>query len=143
MKKLFITFLTGALFAFGLALSGMAQPSVVLAFLDITGNWNPALLLVMAGAIGVTLPAYRLLFRSGKPLLAERFDLPAATRVSGKLIAGSALFGIGWGLSGYCPGAALVALPGGALETGVFIAAMLAGFGISRLLDSVFPAASD
>ncbi|WNV05221.1 DUF6691 family protein [Candidatus Methylospira mobilis] len=142
MKKLLITFLTGALFAFGLALSGMAQPSVVLAFLDITGNWNPALLLVMAGAIGVTLPAYRLLFRSGKPLLAERFDLPAATRISGRLITGSALFGIGWGLSGYCPGAALVALPG-ALETGVFIAAMLAGFWISRLLDSVFPAAAD
>ena len=141
MKKLLITFLIGALFAFGLALSGMAQPGVVLAFLDITGSWNPALLLVMAGAIGVALPAYRVLFRSGKPLFAERFDLPAATRVTGRLVAGSALFGIGWGLSGYCPGAALVALPGGAPETGVFIAAMLTGFWLVRLQDSVFPAA--
>jgi uncharacterized protein len=141
MKKLLITFLIGALFAFGLALSGMAQPGVVLAFLDITGRWNPALLFVMAGAIGVALPAYRVLFRSKKPLFAERFDLPSATRVTGRLIAGSALFGAGWGVSGYCPGAALVALPGGALETGIFVAAMLTGFWLSRLQDSVFSTA--
>jgi uncharacterized membrane protein YedE/YeeE len=138
MKKLLIPFLIGALFAYGLALSGMAQPAVVLAFLDVTGDWNPALLLVMAGAIGVALPAYRLLFRRKKPLLAQRFDLPVAVRVTGRLLAGSALFGVGWGLSGYCPGAALAALPGGAVETILFIAAMLTGFWCSHLQDSFF-----
>lgn len=133
MKKLLLSFLIGALFASGLALSGMAQPGVVLAFLDVTGRWNPALLFVMAGAIGITLPSYLALFRTKKPWFATQFDLPAQTRVTRQLITGSALFGIGWGLSGYCPGAALVALPGSALETGVFVSAMLGGFWLSRL----------
>lgn len=128
MKMWMTAFLTGALFGFGLGMSGMAQPGIVLGFLDVTGNWNPSLMAVMGGAIGVNLPAYQWLFRRAHPLFSARFQLPAKHRIDRKLLLGSAIFGIGWGLSGYCPGTGIVAVSGGAIEALAFTGAMLVGF---------------
>lgn len=128
MKAMLSAFSAGLLFALGLGLSGMAQPAVVLAFLDVTGHWNPALMAVMAGAIGVTLPAYQWLFRNRRPLFEQSFHLPPPERITLRLIAGSALFGVGWGLSGYCPGAGLLAGAGAVPTAMVFSVGMLAGF---------------
>lgn len=136
MKCLLSAFLIGLLFALGLGLSGMAQPAVVLAFLDVTGPWNPALMAVMAGAIGVTLPAYQWLFRRGRPLFVERFQLPPAGRITARLIGGSVLFGVGWGLSGYCPGAGLLAASGGIPAGIIFTIGMLAGFFVFKRQES-------
>ena len=141
MKAILSAFTVGFVFTLGLGMSGMAQPAVVLAFLDITGHWNPALLAVMGGAIGVTLPAYQWLFKRKRPFLAAAFALPRPTRPSLRLFAGSTLFGIGWGLSGYCPGAGLVAVAGGALEPMAFTLAMLAGFYLQKRQET--PAISD
>jgi uncharacterized membrane protein YedE/YeeE len=119
----------------------MADPAVVLGFLDPAGDWNPALAFVMAAAVGVTSVGYRLLFRRGRPLWAERFALPTATALDARLLGGAALFGIGWGLAGYCPGPALASLA--ALQPGtlVFVVAMLAGMILARALPRPAPAA--
>ena len=117
----------GLLFGIGLWLSGMAHPQKVLDFLDITGNWDPSLLLVMAGAVAVTALFFRPILKR-KPLdFRNSIDLP--------LIAGSAIFGIGWGIGGYCPGPALTALSNLTLEPVVFVAAMVAG----GLLAKIWP----
>jgi uncharacterized membrane protein YedE/YeeE len=121
-------FLAGLLFALGLGLSGMTQPAVVLGFLDVGGDWNPALMAVMAGAIGVNLPACQWLLRLPRPLWSARFHLPPHGGLDRELVAGSALFGIGWGLSGYCPGTGIVAVSGGGLPAIAFTLSMVAGF---------------
>lgn len=102
--------LCGLLFGAGLALSGMTDPAKVLGFLDVAGQWDPALIFVMGGAVCVTVIAFRFVLRLPQPCLVERFHLPGSQRVDAKLLAGAAIFGIGWGLAGYCPGPALVAL---------------------------------
>ena len=123
-----IALLSGVLFGLGLALSGMVLPQKVQGFLDVSGQWDPSLMLVMAGALLVYLPGY---FYWVKPRqLAwnrEHFHLPTKTRLDGRLVFGSALFGIGWGLGGICPGPALTALPVGGVMLWSFVLAMVSG----------------
>lgn len=127
--------LTGALFSAGLAVAGMTQPNRVLAFLDVTGAWNPSLVLVMGGAIVVFAGAYRWTARMSRPVLAARFARPSAGRVHMRLVLGAMLFGSGWGLAGYCPGPALASLGAGHMQAALFVAAMVAGIGLVQWLD--------
>ena len=117
----------GLLFGIGLWLSGMAHPKKVLDFLDVAGNWDPSLLLVMAGAVAVTLVAFRPVVKWPKPLFAPQFAQPALTEIDAPLVIGAAVFGLGWGIGGYCPGPALTALSNPSVEPFVFVAAMIAG----------------
>ncbi|MCJ7528823.1 MAG: YeeE/YedE family protein [Methyloceanibacter sp.] len=126
--------LAGLIFGLGLLISGMANPAKVQNFLDLAGTFDPSLIFVMAGAVMVTFAGYRLVLRRPRPVLAERFYLPTAKDIDARLIGGAALFGIGWGLSGFCPGPAIVSLPLLATGTLVFVPAMLAGIAVARLL---------
>jgi uncharacterized membrane protein YedE/YeeE len=127
-------FVAGAVFAVGLALSGMTDPGKVLGFLDVAGAWDPTLVFVMAGAVGVYTPLYALITRRRRrPLLAPAFALPAGRAIDRRLLGGAALFGVGWGLSGYCPGPALTSLGAAAAPAAVFAAAMVAGMAAWRL----------
>lgn len=119
-------------FGLGIIVSGMGNPAKVLAFFDVAGTWDPSLAFVMAGALAVTAIGYRIAFARGAPLLATEFNLPTATRVDAQLIAGSAVFGIGWGLTGFCPGAALPMLAIGRLEPLIFTADLVAGLIAAR-----------
>ena len=126
---------TGALFAVGLLLSGMASPAKVVGFLDVTGGaWDPSLAFVMAGAIAVHAPLARLIRARRAPLLARTFHTPPASRIDRRLLAGAAIFGVGWGLSGYCPGPALVGLATLATPVVAFVGAMLAGIALARVI---------
>jgi uncharacterized protein len=127
MKINAISFISGLLFAIGLGISGMTDPAVILAFLDITGAWNPSLLAVMGGAVGVNLILFRLAFGRGKPVFGAEFSLPWQKSIDGRLVGGSVLFGAGWGLVGYCPGPALVALTSGSMAVATFVGAMAVG----------------
>jgi uncharacterized membrane protein YedE/YeeE len=129
-----VNLLAGVIFGLGLLISGMANPAKVQNFLDLAGTFDPSLIFVMAGAVAVTFIGYRLVLKRPKPLLAERFYLPPASIIDGRLLLGAAVFGIGWGLSGFCPGPAIVALPLLAKGTLVFVPAMLAGIAVARLL---------
>ena len=130
-------FMLGLLFAFGLGISGMTQPHKVLGFLDVAGSWDPALTFVMIGAIAVTFAGYRLVLRRPMPVLSTRFNLPTRTQVDTKLIVGGALFGLGWGMAGFCPGPAIVALAGGSHEVALLVTAMFAGFLVQDLVAGV------
>jgi uncharacterized protein len=130
-----LSFVAGALFAVGLAIGGMTQPAKVIGFLDVAGNWDPTLLLVMVGAIAVYLPAYRLARRRGAPVLARRFELPARRDVDRRLLGGAAIFGVGWGLAGYCPGPGLASLATATSAAGIFVGAMLAGMLLHAAID--------
>jgi len=123
--------LVGVVFGAGLALSGMTQPLKVLGFLDWLGAWDPSLLFVMGGAVTVYGVAYRLVLRRKRPLLADVFVLPVRSEIDAKLIGGAALFGIGWGLGGYCPGPSIVSLASGALDAIVLVSATVAGMWIA------------
>lgn len=124
----------GALFAVGLALSGMADPARVRGFLDLFGTWDPTLAFVMAGAIGVYAPLRWLARRRTHPLFATQFHEPMRRDIDLKLIGGAAFFGVGWGLSGYCPGPALVSAGTGALGVLAFLGAMITGTALTRWL---------
>jgi uncharacterized membrane protein YedE/YeeE len=132
-----VNFVGGLIFGLGLVISGMANPAKVLNFLDLAGIFDPSLLFVMAGAVAVTFIGYRLVLRRQRPILAERFYLPTAKDIDTRLLAGAALFGIGWGLSGFCPGPAVTSLALAAKGTLAFVPAMLAGLGLARLLRPV------
>ena len=121
------SFGAGLLFGIGLWVSGMALPKKVLDFLDVTGNWDPSLLLVMGGAVAVTLAAFRPALKRPKPFFGERFVVPTRKDIDLPLVAGAALFGLGWGIAGYCPGPALTALSNLTVEVFAFVAAMVAG----------------
>ena len=127
MMRLLAAYACGLLFALGLGISGMTQPEKVLGFLDLFGTWDPSLALVMAGAVGVNFVLYRLTSRRPRPVLEREFVIPSRRRINGRLVGGAALFGIGWGLAGYCPGPAVAAAGGGMLPAAVFLLAMLAG----------------
>lgn len=135
-KRLFFALLAGALFAVGLVLSGMTQPAKIIGFLNVAGlfdptrfgRWDPSLAFVMGGALLVTLVAFAVTPRPGrKPWLAESFQLPTRKDIDARLVLGAALFGIGWGLAGYCPGPALASVLTGGLDALVFVAALAAG----------------
>jgi uncharacterized membrane protein YedE/YeeE len=129
-----VAFVAGFVFALGLGISGMTQPAKVLAFLDVAGAWDPSLALVMIGAIAVHAPVVRWTFRRPTPLLGARWQIPTRRDLDVPLVAGATMFGLGWGLSGYCPGPALVSLASGATGAVVFVAAMVAGMGVQRLV---------
>jgi uncharacterized protein len=145
MKRLFFALLSGLLFAAGLVLSGMTQPAKVIGFLNIgglsqgiswtaaAGFWDPSLAFVMGGALMVTLLAFAITPNHGKPWAAERFDLPTRVDVDARLMGGAVLFGIGWGLAGYCPGPVLASLLV-SWDAVVFALAMLVGMALVRLL---------
>ncbi len=131
----FASLLAGLVFGLGLITSGMADPAKVLGFLDLAGAWDPSLAFVMAGAITVGTIAFRVARRRTVSLLGAEMRLPAARDIDRRLVAGSLLFGIGWGMGGFCPGPALVALGMGEIKALVFVAAMLAGMGLFELLE--------
>lgn len=126
--KLVMACAAGLLLGLGLSLGGMTQPAVVLGFLDWFGAWNPRLLFVMAGAVLTTAIGYRLVMRRDQPLLEATFKLPAARQIDRRLIIGAALFGIGWGMAGYCPGPALASIGGGVASVMLLVATMAIGW---------------
>jgi uncharacterized protein len=132
-----LEFLLGLLFGLGLLLAGMTDPAKVLAFLDLAGAWDPSLALVMGGGIAMGLGAFGLAKRRQRTLLGGPLRLPTATEIDRRLLAGSALFGVGWGLAGFCPGPALVSLRLGDARVAVFVAAMLAGMAVFEVLEAL------
>ena len=133
MKRGLAAFVAGAVFSAGLCISGMTQPAKVLAFLDVAGAWDPSLAFVMVGAIGVASLAFLASARRAAPVLDDRFRVPSRrARIDAKLLMGAALFGVGWGLSGLCPGPAIVSIASGQLGAIVFVASMIAGMAIHR-----------
>ena len=125
-------FAIGLIFGLGLVISGMVNPAKVQNFLDIFGTWDPSLAFVMAGAVAVTFAGYRLAWRRARPMLDDRFHLPQSNIIDRRLVLGAAIFGIGWGLGGYCPGPALTSLGLVAPGTIVFVPAMLVGMWLAR-----------
>ena len=138
MKRYGAAFGTGALFAIGLAISGMTKPSKVAGFLDVAGAWDASLAFVMMGAIAVHFIAHRLVMRRPSPLFDAKFHLPTRKDIDLRLVVGAALFGVGWALGGFCPGPGLVSAAGGSLGAIVFIVGMTAGM----LLEQVVARAS-
>ena len=129
----FVTsYLIGLIFGVGIAISGMANPAKVLNFFDVAGAWDPSLMFVMGGALGVTVIGYRLVLQRPGPVLDPKFQLPTNTRLDARLLGGAAVFGIGWGIAGFCPGGALPALGTGRIEVFAFVAALLAGILVAR-----------
>lgn len=130
--------LIGLVFGLGLVIAGMSDPAKVLNFLDLAaipnGGWDPSLAFVMVGAIAVTAIGYRLVLRRPRPAFDDRFHLPTARGIDARIIAGPAIFGVGWGLAGFCPGPAFTALGTGGSAAVLFVVAMLAGMGIARWL---------
>ena len=127
MKKNFISLLVGFIFALGLGYGGMTQPQVVKGFLDFFGNWNMSLMGVMIGAIVVHSLFYQLIKRRHSPLFDTKFHLPTKRDIDRRLMTGAALFGLGWGWVGICPGPGIVALMGGSVESVLFVVSMLTG----------------
>ncbi|MFW5398925.1 DUF6691 family protein [Yersinia sp. 1252 StPb PI] len=135
--NLFFSLLAGLIFGLGLIVAGMANPAKVLGFLDISGLWDPSLALVMAAAVAIALLGFTWAKKRKVSLLGQPLQLPASNRIDRRLIGGSLLFGVGWGLAGICPGPALVLLGAGMFKGGVFVAAMVAGMAIFSLLERV------
>lgn len=135
MAKL-TAFLAGLIFGLGLLLAGMANPAKVLAFLDLAGNWDPSLALVMAGAISVAITPLNLAFRKKFSLLGTSMQLPAKRELDTRLIGGSLMFGIGWGIAGICPGPSLTLLFTGHWKIIIFVSAMLVGMGLFNLIEN-------
>lgn len=127
---------SGVLFGLGLAVSGLINPAKVQAFLDIAGAWDPSLIATMGAAVLVTAVGYRLVFAMGRPAFDRAFSLPSRTDIDTRLVAGAAIFGVGWGLVGFCPGPAVAALALGLPETVTFVVAMLAGMAAGRILNA-------
>ncbi|EOG9061802.1 DUF6691 family protein [Vibrio fluvialis] len=125
----------GLLFGLGMVISGMADPAKVLGFLDVAGDWDPSLMFVMGGALMVFMPAYFFLIKpKSKPVIAEKFCLATNQSLDSRLISGAAIFGIGWGLAGICPGPALSSLALGNPGVWIFFASMMVGLGTTNLL---------
>ena len=135
-RRILFALCAGALFGLGLAVSGMTDPDKVLNFLDISGRWDPSLALVMLGALAVATPGYAWARRRGRAACGDALQLPANTRIDVRLLLGSVLFGIGWGIAGYCPGPALANLAHATTDAFVFVASLLAGSQLARLLPS-------
>lgn len=132
--QLLFALISGLLISAGIAVSKMIDPQKVLGFLDVTGNWDPSLALVMAAALVVYTLGYKLLLKRDAPLLNKQFFLPSKQHLDRSLLAGAAIFGIGWGLAGYCPGPAIAALPASSSGTTGFVIAMILGWFIAGKL---------
>jgi uncharacterized membrane protein YedE/YeeE len=124
----------GLLFGLGLAISQMVNPDKVLDFLDVAGSWDPSLALVMGGAVGVAMLAFRFVLKRKQPMFDSEFHLPRMTKVDRRVLVGSAIFGLGWGIGGYCPGPGIAALSAGSVEALVFVAGMALGSVLYRRL---------
>jgi uncharacterized membrane protein YedE/YeeE len=138
----FFSFVAGLVFGIGLIVSGMSNPAKVLGFLDLAGAWDPSLALVMSGAVTVGLAGFTLAKRRQTTWLGLPVQLPAAGHIDRRLVIGSVLFGVGWGLAGICPGPALVLVGAGLLKGVIFVAAMLAGMGLFEVLERLRRAGS-
>ena len=136
MRTLIPAFVCGALFAVGLILSGMTQPGKVIGFLDVFGGWDPTLAFVMAGAIAAHAPTRRWVNRRAAPLLDTRFHTPAERPVDGRLMGGAAIFGVGWGLAGFCPGPAIVSIGSESVNAIPFAMAMLVGVTVFKAIQT-------
>ncbi len=132
-----LIYVIGVIFGTGIVLSGMANPAKVINFFDIAGSWDPSLAFVMGGALIVTAIGYRIVFGRERPIFDGRFNLPTARNLDARLIGGSATFGIGWGIAGFCPGGALPALGTGIPDVFIFTAAMIAGIFGAKYLQSL------
>jgi len=141
MRAALTGLLTGMLFGVGLSIAEMTNPEKVLAFLDVLGGWDASLMFTMGGAVAVTLIGFRLVLKRG-PLFDEMLHLPTKTAIDARLLSGAAVFGLGWGIAGYCPGPAIAGLTFNPQETIVFLIAMLAGAQLPPLFDSKNVAAS-
>jgi uncharacterized membrane protein YedE/YeeE len=136
MNSLIAAFIAGLIFALGLGIGGMTQPAKVTAFLDIAGNWDPSLAFVMMGAILVHAVSYRLVRRRPTPLFASTFAIPTRSDIDIRLVGGAAIFGVGWGLGGFCPGPAVTSLASGHTAVVTFVIAMLVGMYLFKLVES-------
>ncbi len=132
---LLTSFLSGLVFGIGLIVAGMANPAKVKGFLDLAGHWDPSLALVMAGAIGVGVFAFRVAHNRMETLLGVELNLPRNVHIDRRLVLGSVLFGIGWGIGGFCPGPGIVAVGAGEIKAVVFVASMLAGMALFEWLE--------
>lgn len=130
------SFIAGLIFGLGLILSGMANPSKIIGFLDVTGQWDPSLLFVLMGALAMSFFAFRYISKRKTTCLQQTVQLPHTKQIDRKLVMGSITFGVGWGLAGYCPGPALTSSLIGNLEPVVFVVAMLAGMGLHAWIES-------
>ncbi|WP_162651876.1 DUF6691 family protein [Lentilitoribacter sp. Alg239-R112] len=135
--KLFSALIIGAIFGIGIAISGMANPAKVLNFFDLAGSWDPSLLFVMGGALVTTAIGYQIVFRSqSKSLLGAPFSIQVKNVIDARLLMGSASFGVGWGIAGFCPGGAIPALGLGYSQTYVFVVALVAGIAFARTVSN-------
>tara|TARA_Y100000310_G_C20406699_1_gene679998 strand:- start:201 stop:623 length:423 start_codon:yes stop_codon:yes gene_type:complete len=134
MRAIIASLLCGLLFGLGLLISGMSNPARVLNFLDLSANWDATLAFVMGGAILVAAPGMYWVRKRNKPMFANKFDIPTSKTIDAKLILGSAAFGIGWGISGFCPGPAVVAIASFQTDVLLFVAAMIAGMLLHYML---------
>jgi len=135
--RLVSAYLIGLVFGIGISISGMANPAKVLNFFDVAGSWDPSLILVMSGALVVTFIGYRLVLRRPEPLMDLKFHLPDNSRIDARLLGGAAVFGVGWGIAGFCPGGALPALGTGRIEVFAFVAALIAGIFVAKGLTAL------
>ena len=133
-----ISFVVGFIFAIGLALAGMTQPQKIIGFLNPTG-WDPSLIFVMLGAVGVHIVSYPIVKRRKSPLLDTKWHVPTRREITSRLVIGSSIFGIGWGLGGFCPGPGLTSLTSGDLRAVLFVAAMIAGMIIFKRTERFLP----
>ena len=134
MMNKFFSLLSGFIFGLGLTISSMTNPAKVIGFLDITGNWDPSLMFVMIGAIAISAPIFYLLRNKTKPLFSLNFEIPTIKNLDKQLILGASLFGIGWGMVGFCPGPAIASLALLKPFSAIFVIAMAGGFYISKFI---------
>ncbi len=134
MKLIITSLIAGLLFGFGLTLSKMIDPYKVLNFLDVSGNWDPSLALVMGGALSVTFITFRFITKRNTPIFDTKFRLPTQKDIDKPLVLGATIFGIGWGMAGYCPGPVFSSLGIGLLEPAIFVISMLMGFIVQRFV---------
>lgn len=137
MKEICVAFGAGVVFALGIGIGGMTQPAKVVGFLDFTGNWDPSLAFVMIGAIGVYAFAYRMALKRSAPVLATAFSLPVKQDIDVRLVAGAAIFGLGWGLAGFCPAPGLTSIASGQLAPVIFSVAMIAGMAVYKAIEKL------
>jgi uncharacterized membrane protein YedE/YeeE len=143
VRESIVAFASGALFAVGLALSGMTQPAKVIDFLNFLGDWDPSLALVMGGAIAIYMPFFRRVVSLRSPFLSRVFELPSLVMVDWRLLVGAGLFGVGWAVGGFCPGPALASAGTGAPQALVVVSAMVAGMLVWARIDQYLRLAND